>query len=350
MVYSALKYERSRIPDIPYVNVGDMVQSLAALQFLPYVSYYTERRTVADPKHHLPSSFCIMNGWYSPGMLPPPPYIIPFYISIHISSREVLTDTVIDHLKLHEPIGCRDASTVFLLREKGIEAYYSGCLTLTFPRQKLKRSDKIYLVDVDTNGLKLIPENIKKSSIVIPYLTPRHILNIVRKTKGKVLRPLPGINNSLREFIELPKVFFSSKYRSLFPQTFTESDLANLIHLFKAQSLLDIYSRAKLVITSRLHVTLPCIALGTPVIFLPRQPHLSGNVRFEIAERYIPLNINVSSSDINWHPEPVNIENLENHQAFLKLLCNEAVERKGNPLKDKPLKHFLEKSLWNVEL
>ena len=33
---------------------------------------------------------------------------------------------------------------------------------------------------------------------------------------------------------------------------------------------LDLYARAKLVITSRLHVALPCLALGTPVVFLNR--------------------------------------------------------------------------------
>ena len=38
----------------------------------------------------------------------------------------------------------------------------------------------------------------------------------------------------------------------------------------QAQKLLDIYAQATLVITSRLHCALPCLAFGTPVIFLHR--------------------------------------------------------------------------------
>src|SRR5690606_10070852 len=36
----------------------------------------------------------------------------------------------------------------------------------------------------------------------------------------------------------------------------------------EAQKLLDVYSQASLVITSRIHCALPCVALGTPVIFV----------------------------------------------------------------------------------
>jgi len=36
----------------------------------------------------------------------------------------------------------------------------------------------------------------------------------------------------------------------------------------QAEKLIDRYSKAHLVVTSRIHTALPCIALGTPVLFL----------------------------------------------------------------------------------
>jgi len=37
--------------------------------------------------------------------------------------------------------------------------------------------------------------------------------------------------------------------------------------LKRANEMLDLYASAKLVVTSRIHCALPCLALGTPVIF-----------------------------------------------------------------------------------
>ena len=43
----------------------------------------------------------------------------------------------------------------------------------------------------------------------------------------------------------------------------------NHLNRFKiAKNLLDRYARAKLVVTTRLHAALPCLALHTPVIFI----------------------------------------------------------------------------------
>ena len=38
-----------------------------------------------------------------------------------------------------------------------------------------------------------------------------------------------------------------------------------------ADRLLDLYAGAKAVVTTRLHCALPCLALGTPVLFVPTQ-------------------------------------------------------------------------------
>jgi len=80
----------------------------------------------------------VCSGWFiwkqnNRFHLPPPSWIKPIYTSFHINDPELLKDTLVtDNLRLHQPIGCRDMSTVSLLREYNIEAYFSGCLTMTF--------------------------------------------------------------------------------------------------------------------------------------------------------------------------------------------------------------------------
>lgn len=58
-------------------------------------------------------------------------WIKPIYISVHFSKIEILSENVIKHLKRYQPIGCRDISTKNLLDSKGIDTYFSGCLTMT---------------------------------------------------------------------------------------------------------------------------------------------------------------------------------------------------------------------------
>lgn len=60
----------------------------------------------------------------------PQNFIKPIYISFHIANVCLMTDKVIQYLKMHEPIGCRDTSTKDLLERKGVKAYFSGCLTM----------------------------------------------------------------------------------------------------------------------------------------------------------------------------------------------------------------------------
>ena len=50
--------------------------------------------------------------------------------------ESLLTDESLDYLSSHEPIGCRDIHTVNFLKEHNIDAYFSGCLTLTLDSGK----------------------------------------------------------------------------------------------------------------------------------------------------------------------------------------------------------------------
>jgi hypothetical protein len=66
-----------------------------------------------------------------------------------------------------------------------------------------------------------------------------------------------------------------------------------------AKSRIDQLSRAALVYTGRLHITLPCLALGTPVVCQPRG--------YQLAERFSLLSaLNVPTGEAVWKdPAPV---------------------------------------------
>src|SRR5262249_33119050 len=71
-----------------------------------------------------------------------------------------------------------------------------------------------------------------------------------------------------------------------------------------AQQLLKLYSSAKLVITSRLHCALPCVAFGTPVILLRRG--IESDPRFAGLRELVPYHSDPSQPiRIDWQdPEP----------------------------------------------
>ena len=74
--------------------------------------------------------------------------IKPIYLSIHIRNPNNIE---IEHLKKFEPIGCRDFFTLKSLLNKGIDAYFSSCLTLTldidYAIYNKERTNEIIFVD-----------------------------------------------------------------------------------------------------------------------------------------------------------------------------------------------------------
>ncbi len=236
MKYGQMSYSRSR-------NFGDQIQSLAAKQFLPKVDEYLDRdfltKYVSNEEIKL-----IMNGWFmaEPQNWPPPKNIKPLLISFHIShdygaNQKLFTKEAIAFYKKNEPVGCRDYYTLELFQSKGIDAYYSGCLTLTLKNKysSLAKSDDIYIMDVlyKIGGRSHDWLGRKKRNWIIQQVIPKNIL----KGAIKLTQDAPK-NSSEEEKIAL------------------------------AESTLKKYATAKLVITSRIHCALPCIALNTPVIFI----------------------------------------------------------------------------------
>lgn len=115
------------------VNIGDWIQCLAASKFFPQIDTHIERENVSQYDGEYTKA--IMNAWWMwTDNWPPSEKIKPLYVSVHISpeaSKWMLNDKGIKYLKKYEPIGCRDWNTLKMLKSNGIDAYFSGCLTLT---------------------------------------------------------------------------------------------------------------------------------------------------------------------------------------------------------------------------
>lgn len=237
----------------PEYNAGDYIQSLAAARYLPRIDKYINRERLSEYTGE-PVQM-ILNGWFMhrPGNWPPSSAITPLLTSFHLNCQakhQVLNKRGVDWFKQHGPVGCRDKYTQEVLSEHGIDTYLSGCLTSTFENTYGYRTDDVYFADV--------------------------------------LFRVPGWNTSARTAREFLKAVFYgdvtrlNKRRQLLEKLFTQDLLKNakqISHYHTARhseterfnvanSLLEKYATAKLVVTSRLHCAIPCLAFGTPVIFI----------------------------------------------------------------------------------
>jgi len=202
-------------------NIGNEIQSVAAENLLPQVDMripITEMSTYSGEQ-----ALLVMNSFFSErSALPPSPNITPLYIAFYIGSagqRKYATTECIEHFKRHQPIGCRDKVSMRFLQGLGIEAYYSGCLTLTMP---LRESCGLHNFAVDY---------------------PRRNKHFRGEMYGK------------RECISV-----SHKHNF--------AALGDDITFQMARNLLTLYQSAKRIYTSRLHCALPCAAMGIPVTYL----------------------------------------------------------------------------------
>ena len=179
----------------------------------------------------------IMNGWWmhNDKNFPPHSNVNPLYIAFHIEKKGLVSPKAIKHYKKYEPIGCRDLHTMNLLKKKGVDAYFSGCLTLTLknPFAKPTRT-KIYIVDAHLSSKVTYPWG---SNDLLEKLIPKHIRNQAEY-----------IEHEIPESIDKDDMYARQK--------------------FVQQNLLNKYAQARLVITSRLHCALPCVAYNTPAIVL----------------------------------------------------------------------------------
>ena len=231
------------------VNIGDIIQSIAVRQYLPYYNCFIDRDSLTSVNENMN---IVMGGWfahtknclkidenkkmiwcccdncdYNDINWPPNTNVKPLFFSFNISNNKLLDNPKnIEYLKKHEPIGCRDLGTVIKLNNHGIENYFSGCLTLILEPRGFEKENFILVIDAN------VPDEYKNE---------------------KIKRCKNTINLSTLKY----------------------SNEEQLLQI--GLDTLEQIEKAKLVITSRLHVMAPCLAFGTKVIFKPNEK-ANGNI------------------------------------------------------------------------
>ena len=270
------------------INIGDEIQSIAASRFVPNVDEFVYREQISDfvPKSGNITK-CILNAWWMwrPEKFPPSKYIDPLLTSLYIKPairKKFLTGEVRKFFLEHGPVGCRDVGTYEWLKRENIPAYFSGCLTLTLQRNyKIPRQDYILCVDVPDECIQYI--------------------------KTKTSRPVYSISRMLSPY-------YSSAQR-----------------LRLAKIILRLYHDAALVVSPRLHVILPSLAMETPVLRLIANEEICGEIsRYSGYETFLnSVDITKSIDDLGNYDFDNPADNPHNHLEVRKNLIKKCSDFTG---------------------
>jgi len=266
------------------VNIGDNLQFMA-IDYL-YSRFITDtakivKLQIGELKHYQGESVILPLNWslFDPAFMEKDRIcisenIIPVFLGMTIEShayKEVYFNSYnLAYLRKHEPIGCRDQYTADMLRKYHVQAYLNGCMTCVFPKRKNRNQNKIFFIDVPIELEKYIPYEIlgKYEVMTQQYYFDRTV------EKESVLD------------------FVKAQY-----------------HKYADE--------AKLVVTSRLHVASPCMAMGIPVIFTKNQI----DARFGWLDRFISLYDKEHYGQINWIPRSIEYEETK------ELIVQNAIKR-----------------------
>lgn len=215
------------------LNIGDYIQALASKQFLPTVDGFIQREKLKD--YSGTPVRMIMNGWYmhNTAQWPPSEKIDPLFVAFHLNilgEEGMLTREGIKYLREHAPIGCRDKHTEELLKRNYIEAYFSGCMTLTlgYKYKSNINSGKIYFVD------PVVIWHKRQLPIISLYcLFNIRSVKIIAEKSEKILKGM-----SLKERIK--GYLWSAQFLRLYSSIFTKDVLLKGIYITQQSQLIGL--------------------------------------------------------------------------------------------------------------
>ncbi len=251
-----------------YMNLGDDMQLLAIENLYDYMNI--------DYRDVVRIEFSNLHTWDGEDLIVPISFpLFTFNQEMHVTcfsekihpvflAVSILTDTLddsdVEYLNRYAPIGCRDNHTFHTMKKYNIDAYLFGCTTLTFPRKRqadLEKS-KIFCVDSSENVLAKMPPEMKKECIFMSNMC--YVEELDKKSEEK------------------------------------EREIYNML-----------INEAKLVITTRMHVALPCIAAGIPVVFARDM----FSFRFSGIDRIARIYTEEQYDSIDWNPKPIEYETIK---------------------------------------
>jgi len=224
------------------INIGDDVQTLAMMELVQRVARDIEV-VLVDREHLNEDSVSlldglIVSGWFMdhPSNWPPNNKNI-LYVSFHVNSQNGTSDILQSKHAANDylhatPIGCRDIGTLRRFKSIGLEAYFSGCATLTIePTARKLHEGKILAID--------------------PFYKVENDSEYQNWQLKNLLSP--------EDFGRCTLTSNDSKQLS---------SLSSEARLKNTKAYLQQIQDSDYILTSRIHAALPAVALGTPVFFI----------------------------------------------------------------------------------
>ena len=237
-------------------NAGDSIQNHASallLKSLGHVPTITVERDFGLAATTSPVRI-LLNGWFKhgKGYWPPGRCIEPIFSGFHMSwNRALVSRRALRYYRQHQPIGVRDIHTAATLTRHGIEAVVTNCTTLTLGEHYRPASARteVVVISRDDQILQFLPEQIRSGTFI------RHYTN----------RPEQASRHALRTF-----------------------------HYYR--------THARVVVTTLLHIALPALGLGLPVVML--RPLETGQQREADEHRFSTLATMIPIHDPKHSLEP----------------------------------------------
>ncbi|MCM1231024.1 MAG: polysaccharide pyruvyl transferase family protein [Ruminococcus flavefaciens] len=266
-------YNKKQLTSMQYINLGDYFQTFAIDNLFCQAGIVSDDiRNIEKAKlqYYNDSPICLpMQGWFGhikgTEIFPLPPMVKPIFIGYHSLSKSYYSQKCINTYQKYSPICCRDEGTYQRMKRYGIDAYLTGCLTITLPERKsVPSKTKVFLVDAPNNIEKFMPQELKEN---ISYIT----------------HEIPYNYNNSEEY-ELERIEILAK---------------ELLKKYEQE--------ATLVVTSRLHCAAPCIGLGIPVILARKY----FDDRYAWIDKYLPLYTPNNFEHINWYPDKIDLSKIK---------------------------------------
>lgn len=269
-----LEFRYGADPKRRTANVGDSIQSIAVRRLLKRLAIDDANIVGVDrdalTQYAGPPVKLIMNGCFNERCFPLPSQITPIFFGFNAESEAVITRNKA-LFRQHQPIGCRDNATKALFDKHRIAAYVTGCATLTLDRRTQAADDAAAPVIAFGAGSGVLQQKLLEN---IPKPVLEHACLIYqRESVGEI----PLSDESVGKMDAL------------------------------AQTYLDRYTKASMVVTPLLHVASPCVAMGIPVVLARRDR----DDRFTAIDRLLPVYTPREFASIDWRVRPLDIEPLK---------------------------------------